>query len=101
MGMMTRLAVSDKELELINKLIDTYLPETRVWAYGSRVKGTNSPVSDLDLVVFANKKQLLAVDDLREALEESPLPFTVDLHVWDRLPKAMQSEIEKDCVPLN
>lgn len=101
MEVTARLAISDKDLELINKLIDVYLPETRVWAYGSRVKGTNSPVSDLDLVVFADTGQLIAVDDLREALEESPLSFPVDLHVWDRLPKAMQREIEKDCIPLN
>ncbi|MBW2709982.1 MAG: nucleotidyltransferase domain-containing protein, partial [Deltaproteobacteria bacterium] len=66
----------------ISALLQRYLPGTEVWAYGSRVKFTSKPSSDLDMVAFASKKQSMNVSDLKEAFEESDLPFRVDLFVW-------------------
>jgi predicted nucleotidyltransferase len=81
-------------------LISQNLPGVSVWAYGSRVHGTSNLYSDLDLVVFANPDQRSAVGNLCEALEESSLPFVVDLHVWDDLPAAFQANIESEHVVL-
>lgn len=38
-------------------LLNRYIPDTEVWAYGSRVKFTAKPHSDLDLVVFTSPEQ--------------------------------------------
>ena len=81
-------------------LLGRYLPDTKVWAYGSRVKWTSNPQSDLDLAVFTAPKQRRQVSALREAFDESSLPFSVDLHVWDSLPKNFKQIIEKEHVPL-
>ncbi|HEB77006.1 MAG TPA: nucleotidyltransferase domain-containing protein [Methylothermaceae bacterium] len=84
----------DQKRRLI-ALLQRYLPDTEVWAYGSRVKGSARPWSDLDLVVFATPRQHAAVSALREALEESDLPFRVDLFLWDEIPEAFREEIRR------
>ena len=78
---------------LVLELIERHLPHTDVWAYGSRVKWTSRPDSDLDLVVFSGPEQNGQVADLREAFEESELPFRVDVLVWDNLQGSFQEEI--------
>jgi len=68
-------------------LLNRYLPGTPVWVYGSRISGKSRPQSDLDMVVFTRPEQSLPVSELREALDESDLPFRVDLFVWDEIPE--------------
>lgn len=84
----------------IVRLIEAHLPHTDVWAYGSRVKWTSQPASDLDLVAFASPGQRRQVAALREAFDESDLPFRVDLLVWDEIPKAFREEIDAEHVAL-
>ena len=85
---------------IVLELIERHLPDTDVWAYGSRVSWTSRPESDLDLVVFSGADQSDQVADLREAFEESDLPFRVDMLVWDELPKSFQEAIDDEHVDL-
>ena len=50
------------------------------------------------MVVFAKPEQARSVSDLREAFEESNLPFRVDLFVWDEVPESFRGEIEREHV---
>jgi len=77
-------------------LLKLYLPGIKVWAYGSRVKFTAKPPSDLDMVVFTTPEQSLAAGSLKEAFEESSLPFRVDLFVWDEVPKEFHKNIKEN-----
>ncbi|MBE0501859.1 MAG: nucleotidyltransferase domain-containing protein [Desulfuromonadales bacterium] len=86
--------------ETILSLLHRYLPDTETWAYGSRVKFTANPKSDLDMVVFAKPEQMLQVADLKEAFEESDLPFRVDLFVWDDVPEKFRKNIAEKRVVL-
>ena len=61
---------------------------------------TARPQSDLDLVAFTSCEQKAAVFNLREALEESSLPFPVDLFIWDELPESFRKRIEAEHVVL-
>lgn len=80
---------------IVRHLLKTYLPGTRVWAFGSRVTFRSRRTSDLDLVVFADDFQQDRVYDLREAFEESDLPFEVDVLVWGRIPERFKPNIRK------
>ena len=75
-------------------MLERHLPNTAAWVYGSRAKWTSRPQSDLDLVVFATPEQNRRVSNLREAFEESNLPFRVDLFVWDNVPEQFRKQIE-------
>ncbi len=90
--------ITSEQTQTLDDLLDRYLPGVRVWAYGSRVKGTSRPDSDLDLAVFAAPEEQPAVSALREAFEESNLPFRVDLFVWNQIPEQFRRTIEKDHV---
>ncbi len=94
------LQLTAEERALLERLLREYLPGVKVWAYGSRVRGTARPNSDLDLVVFAREDQRIAVGELRDALAESDLPFKVDLHIWDDLPETFHRQIEACYVEL-
>ena len=86
--------ITDQQRTLVCKLLRTHLPGTRVWAYGSRVKRSATHRSDLDLVVFSTREQRDQVVELREAFDESDLPFRVDLFVWDSMPDGFREGIE-------
>jgi len=81
-------------------LIARYLPNVEVWAFGSRVKWTARSNSDLDLVAFAKSEDEERISRLKEALEESSLPFRVDLLVWDNIPDGFKKNIRERYVVL-
>ncbi|MCY3929816.1 MAG: restriction endonuclease subunit S [Acidobacteria bacterium] len=85
---------------IVLSLLGRYLPETETWAYGSRVEWSARPQSDLDLVVFASPEERRQVVALREALEESDLPFRVDLFIWDQVPQSFRERIRAKHVVL-
>ncbi len=82
----------DQEAQL-HALLSRHLPGIEVWAYGSRISGQARPWSDLDLVAFTTPADKARVSALREAFEESNLPFRVDLFVWDDLPESFRENI--------
>ncbi|MGI9277006.1 MAG: nucleotidyltransferase family protein [Endozoicomonas sp.] len=88
-----KLDITSQQQEALQMLLHRYLPATLVWAYGSRVSGNSYPASDLDLVAFASPAQSAAISELREALEESNLPFRVDLFVWEQVPESFRANI--------
>ena len=77
-------------------MLARFLPNTETWVYGSRVRWTSRPESDLDMVVFTTPEQASAVSNLREAFDESDLTFRVDLFVWDNVPPEFRHEIERE-----
>lgn len=95
-----KIDISLNDLKTIRKLLKQYLPNTLIWAFGSRVNFTAIPTSDLDLVAFISKEQELKFSLLKEAFEESSLPFRIDLHNWHELPETFYKNIESSYVVL-
>ena len=100
MGVRQAIDITAGQRREILALLNRHLPDTTVWAYGSRVKWTSRPDSDLDLVAFARPEQSARVAELREAFEESSLPFRVDLFVWDEVSESFRNRIEVEQVAL-
>ena len=96
MGVERTIDVTAGQRKTILTLLERHLPGTEAWVYGSRAKWTSRPQSDLDLVVFATPEQRRGVGNLREAFEESDLPFRVDLFVWDEVPETFREQIEAE-----
>ncbi|GAW85120.1 conserved hypothetical protein [Bathymodiolus platifrons methanotrophic gill symbiont] len=69
-----------------------------VWAYGSRINGTNHDASDLDLVMRgANSRRLdwEQVMNFCEQLKDSNIPIIVEARDWARLPTSFHQQILK------
>ena len=94
MGIDPAIDMTGKQRKTVLDLLERHLPGRTAWVYGSRAKWTARPQSDLDLVVFTTPEQNGKVGALREAFEESDLPFRVDLFVWDEMPEEFRQKIE-------
>jgi predicted nucleotidyltransferase len=90
------LAMTAEELSLLQSILKRYVPNFKVWAFGSRVTGTHKPYSDLDLALVGDEPisiQTRAM--LSEALSNSGLPYKVDIVDWASTSEAFRQIIEK------
>jgi type I restriction enzyme S subunit len=86
--------LDDSHLQEILNLLAEYLPDKRILAFGSRVRHTARPHSDLDLAILDDKPTGLSrLGLIRDAFEASDLPFRVDLLDWQRLTPEFQQII--------
>jgi uncharacterized protein len=92
-----KLDLHPDHLKILCTLLLQYLPDSEIWAYGSRVNGNGHDASDLDLVVRQPnnlEQQTREIDELQDALSESNLPIRVELVDWARIPVSFHREIE-------
>lgn len=97
------LQLPARHLQTLRALLAQQLPQADVWAYGSRVTGGAHEGSDLDVVLRNPTDLTKDVEgwlDLKEALQESTLPFLVEVHLWSRLPESFHHNIEAAYVVL-
>ena len=90
--------VSEHDLKTVQNILKTHAPECAVRAFGSRVKGAAEKYSDLDLVFLSPKKlprKTLVL--LKEAFEESDLPFRVDVLDWHTISNEFRKLISEHC----
>ena len=95
-----KLQLAPAQAQQLLSLLAVHVPHMQVWAFGSRVKGTARPSSDLDLVFFADEAGKPLLGHLREALEESLLPFAVDILVWNDISADFQAHIQSQFIEL-
>lgn len=93
-----RLHLTAHERDEVCRLLRQRLSQARVLAYGSRVQGWSAerPVkshSDLDLVVLDPVSDL-ALAELRADLDDSDLPWRVDLARFADLPATLQQAVQ-------
>jgi predicted nucleotidyltransferase len=79
----TMLQVTPQQWQIIQRILQHYLPGYTVWAFGSRVGGPCKTFSDLDVaIVSAQPLSLQVLAEVAEAFSESDLPWKVDLIDW-------------------
>ena len=87
---------------IIRDILQAHVPQYPVWAFGSRVRGTARPYSDLDLVVLTDLPLPLDVSAaLADALSESDLPWKVDLVDWATTSPSFRRIIEQEHVVIS
>ena len=86
----------------VTSILEQYVPNAEVWAFGSRVNGTARDHSDLDLVVIDEQKiPQKKYYQLQEAFQESELPIRVDVLDWHRITPEFQQNIRKQYEVIN
>ncbi|MCX8049211.1 MAG: nucleotidyltransferase domain-containing protein [Methylohalobius sp.] len=87
--------VNPHHLKTIKRILREHVPDCEVRAFGSRVNGRAKDYSDLDLVVVGDKELPLdTLSLLREAFEDSDLPFRVDVLDWHAISEKFRRVIE-------
>ena len=89
------LRTKDKNslIQIAQKTLKTPL---EIWMYGSRVIGLAHECSDLDIVLRTQNKKPLDSNELvafTEAIEESNIPFVVQVFDWLRMPESFRQNV--------
>lgn len=87
--------IDSDDLIILHSILDKY--KYTFYAYGSRVKGTHRKFSDLDLCIMEPISDL-DMFYLKEAFEESDLPFKIDVRRWNDMSEDFQAIIQDDLV---
>ena len=102
-GTDARLHLAPRHRQVLEALLRRHLPNVEVWAYGSRVNGRSHDGSDLDLVLRAPGLGEIPgsqLQDFKEAVRESNIPFPVEASDWAQLAERFHREIKRDYVVL-
>ena len=89
------IAIPKDHLAIIKKLLHTIVPKKPVIAFGSRVTGTASDTSDLDLCIVG--KEALTSEklaELRDALSAAKLPYKIDVIDWPTADATLKQTIK-------
>jgi predicted nucleotidyltransferase len=88
--------VAPAHLELVRQILARHVPDCEIRVFGSRVNTTARPFSDLDIALVGRRKiDRRKMNRLREAFEESELPFRVDVLDWNAISPEFQAVIHK------
>jgi predicted nucleotidyltransferase len=71
----------------------------KVFCYGSRARGDYRPLSDLDLMVESQNDEKIELDLFQELLENSDLPFKVDLVDFREFAESYKIGYQRDKTP--
>lgn len=94
--------VSEKEENIIKAILAPYLEAYAFYFYGSRVKGTHSKVSDLDILIKGvTEMPLEMIEDLKQQFDESSLPYIVNFSDYHKIDENFYKRIEKDLISIN
>lgn len=98
---MQHVDVKEQHLRTLLRILRETVPRCEVWAFGSRVSGRSRAGSDLDIVLRGpDLIPLPQLGALREAFEESSLPFFVDILDWHAIPDSFRENIKKERILL-
>lgn len=93
------IVLEPREWEEVSAILRNHLPGRRVWAFGSRATGRRvRRFSDLDLAMEGEELTLSQAALLREAFDESRLPFKVDVAELGSLTPEFRSRIQEELV---
>ncbi|NEW87965.1 nucleotidyltransferase domain-containing protein [Rhodopseudomonas sp. WA056] len=96
---MPKLDLRPEHRAMVHDILATQIPDRDVVVFGSRARGNAKPHSDLDLAVLGDDPLgLHKMAELKEAFEESDLPFKVDVVEWARTDARFREVIRRDAV---
>ena len=95
--------LTPEQLGIVLGILEEFVPNHEVWAFGSRVQSPDrlKKYSDLDIAVLSEKP--LPMDTLaaiKDAFSESDLPWRVDVIDWAATADSFRKIIEQEYVVL-
>jgi type I restriction enzyme S subunit len=94
--------LSPEHRKIASDILARHLPDREVQVFGSRATGTAKPFSDLDLVIMGDEPlPVTTLRILRDAFDDSDLPFQVDLVEWAGTSEEFRKVIERTAIYLD
>jgi len=91
------VSMKKQDKETIIKIIKQLLPQSNIYLFGSRARKDNQPESDIDIAIDNNQKiDLYDLSIIKENIEESTIPFTVDIVDLNAVSDDLKKQILKD-----
>lgn len=89
----------DSDKTTLITIIRRHVPEAKIFLFGSRARGDYNPVSDIDIAIDAGHAlPMYLLSDIREEVEESLIPFSVDIVDMYQISKELREQVMKDRV---
>lgn len=82
---MGEFGLSEKTLTVIRDILAEFPSVEKAILYGSRAMGTHRNGSDVDLTLVGENLDLPTLGKIAAKLEDSPIPYQVDLSLLDRI----------------
>lgn len=93
---MAEFGLPETTTDTIRRILAEVPAVEKAVIYGSRAKGNYRPGSDIDLTLFGAGLDLDMLGQITARLDESPIPYQVDLSIFDRLDHAeLREHIER------
>ena len=90
---------TEAEINTVLKILAPYFMEYDFYFYGSRVRGDFRTLSDLDIQIKGKTSMPLEViDSLKEAFDNSTLPYIVNLTDFYNISDEFYKMIQDDCI---
>ena len=90
-----------KHEEIIKKILKPYVLDYTFFYYGSRVRETYSPVSDLDILIKGNEEMpLTTLTEIKQMFDASSLPYVVNFTDYNKIDTSFYELIKKDLVSI-
>lgn len=87
----------EQDQQRILEIITKYLPKAQIYLFGSRARKDNTPQSDIDIAIDNKIKiDFYTLSNIKEEIEESTIPFTVDVVDLNNISKELKDQILKD-----
>lgn len=98
---MPEFGLPDATLLRIRQILADCPAVEKAVLYGSRAMGTHRPGSDIDLTLFGEQLHPSHLAHIARQLDESPIPYQVDLSLWNQLDlPALREHIQRVGQPL-
>ncbi len=89
--------VTNDEYYIIKNILKNY--PCKFFAYGSRVKGNFSKLSDLDILVKSDKFEHI-ITELKYKFDQSSLPYVINFTDYNSIDKNFYDLIKNDLIEI-
>ena len=91
-----------KDQEMLSVIIKRYLPDTKIYLFGSRARGTNNPGSDIDIALDNNGPiDWSILGAIKEEISDSDIVLFVDVVDMYDVSDEIKKQIMRDGIPWN
>ena len=98
---MNSTGLTSEQLNVLTQIFRKHAEVKAAKLYGSRAKGNFHPRSDIDLVIFGDNIDRFLISDILLDLDDSNLPYSVDLQNYSDLKnRALIEHTDRVGVPI-